>query len=184
MFSQADNTPYLAFIRHLNTRFIIYTDGDTEVVAREGDPANPTTLLTKQQRGAAITSLFNEEKAAMPNALEWLLKSLAAEAIRTESQSLLKAIQSGSADTTDLRRMLSKRAGKTSLLWIPGHHRITGNEEADACAKQAAAVTDGAPRPLSFAAANALIRRTLTDRSPRPLTSWSRPPPQDLRQSA
>ncbi len=110
-------------------------------------------------------------------ALEWLLKSHAAVAIRTDSQSFLKAIQSGSADTADLRCMLSKRAGKTTLFWIPGHYRITGNEEADACAKRAAAVTYGAPRPLSFAAASALIRRTLTDRSLRPLTSWSRPPP-------
>ncbi len=112
----------------------------------------------------------------MRMALEWLLKSPAAATIRTDSQSFLKAIQSGSADTADLRCMLSKRAGNTTLLWIPGHHRIAVNEEADACAKQAAAITDDASRPLSFAAANVLIRRTLTDRSPRPLTSWSRPP--------
>ncbi len=75
--------------------------------------------------------------------------------------SALKAIQIGSADTSDLRRMLNKRAGKTTLLWIPGRHGIAGNEEADACAKQAATIIDGAPRPVSFAAASALIRRTL-----------------------
>ncbi len=71
----------------------------------------------------------------MRMALEWLLPSYAAIAICTGSQSLLKAIQSGSIDTADLRRMLSKRAGKTTLLWIPGHHVIAGNQEADACAK-------------------------------------------------
>ncbi len=59
--------------------------------------------------------------------------------------------------------MLNKRAGKTTLLWIPGHHVIAGNEEAGACAKQAAAITDGAPRPVSFATASTLIRRTPTD---------------------
>ncbi len=58
--------------------------------------------------------------------------------------------------------MLTKRVGKTTPLWIPGHHGITGNEEADACTKQAAAITDGAPRPVSFAAASALIRLTIT----------------------
>ncbi len=99
----------------------------------------------------------------MRMALEWLSPSQAAAAICTDSQSLLKAIQSGSADTVDLRRMLNKRAGKTILLWIPGHQGIAGNEEANACAKQAAAIDDGAPRPISFAAASAFIRRTLTD---------------------
>ncbi len=95
--------------------------------------------------------------------------------ICTDSKSLIKAIQRGSADTADLRSMLSKRAGKTTLPWIPDHRRITGNEEADACAKQAAAIHDGAPRPLSFAAVSALIHRTLADRSPCPLASWSHP---------
>ncbi len=99
----------------------------------------------------------------MRMALEWLSPSHAAAAICTDSQSLLKAIQSGSADTTDLRSMINKRAGKTTLLWIPGHHGIAGNEEADACAKQAVAITDGAHQPVSFAAASALIRRTLTE---------------------
>ncbi len=63
--SQDDTTPYMSFIRHPNARFIIYTDGSAtagtlyggaEMVVTEGDPANPTTLLTKQQRRAAITT--------------------------------------------------------------------------------------------------------------------------------
>ncbi len=95
-----------------------------------GDPANPTTLLTKQQRGAAITSSYDEEKAAMLMALDWHSPSHAAAATCTDSQFFLKAIQSGSADTADLRSMLDKRAGKTTLHWIPGHHGIAGNEEA------------------------------------------------------
>ncbi len=59
--------------------------------------------------------------------------------------------------------MLNKRPGKTTPLWTPGHHGIAGDEEADACAKQAAAINDGAPRPVSFAKASALIRPTLND---------------------
>ncbi len=52
----------------------------------------------------------------MHMALELLLPSHAAAVICTDSQSLLKAIQSGTADFADLRRMLNKRAGKTTLL--------------------------------------------------------------------
>ncbi len=113
----------LSFIRHLHARFITYTVGSASaltlngcagMVVTKGDPVNPTTLLTKQQRGAAFTSSYEKEKAAMCIVLEWLLPSHAAAATCTGSQSLLKAIQNGSADTTDLRRMLNKRAGKTT----------------------------------------------------------------------
>ncbi len=99
----------------------------------------PPPALGKTQATGVYTptSSYDEEKAAMRMALEWLLPSHAAATIFTDNQSLLKVIQSGSADTTDLRRMLNKRAGKTTLLWIPGHHMIAGNAEADACAKQA-----------------------------------------------
>ncbi len=110
--------------------------------------------------------------------------------IASSAQSLLKAIQGGSADTADLRRMLNKRAGKTTLLWTSGHHGIAGNGEAHPCPKQAAAITDGAPQPVSFAAASALIRLKilLFSKIKRLLTylrtSWSQPPPpQGVRQS-
>ncbi len=92
--------------------------------------------------------------------LQWLSQSHAAAAICTDSESLLKVIQSDSAETAE--RMLNKRGGKVTLLWIPGPQGIAGNEEADACAKQAAAITDSAHQPFSFGAASAIIRRTLT----------------------
>ncbi len=83
------------------------------MVASEGDPAKPTTLSTKQQCRAAITSSYDQENAAMRMALEWFLPSHAAKAIFTDNH---RDIQSSSADTADLRRMLNKRAGKTTLL--------------------------------------------------------------------
>ncbi len=109
--SQDDTTPYLSFIRHLNARFIISTNGSatagtqnggTLMVVTEGDPAGPTTLRTKPHRGAAFTSSYDEELAAMRMVLEWLLPSHAATAICTDRQSLLKAIQSDYADTACL----------------------------------------------------------------------------------
>ncbi len=128
----------------------------------EGDPTNTMTLLTKQQRGAAITSSYDEEKAAMRMALEWLSASHTAAAICTDSQSLFKAIQSGSADTADLRSMLNKRTGKTTLLWIPSHHGIAGIEEAGAYSKQAAAIIESALHPVSFPKCPSCGRETET----------------------
>ncbi len=87
--------PYLSFIRGLNARIIIYTDGlataetlngGAGMTVAEVNPANPTTLLTKQQHGAVITSSYDDEKAH-----EWHTPSHAAAAICTDSQSLPRA---------------------------------------------------------------------------------------------
>ncbi len=96
---------------------------------------------------------------------ELLLPSHEAVAICIDSQSLLKAMRSGTAGTSGLRRMLDKRAGNTTLLWILGYHVFFVNVERGACANKAAEISDRAPRPVSFVAASALIRRTLTDAS-------------------
>ncbi len=50
-------------------------NGGAGMVVTEGVPANPTTLLTKQQDCAAITTSYYEEKAAMCMALEWQVAS-------------------------------------------------------------------------------------------------------------
>ncbi len=74
-------------------------------------------------------------------AFEWLLPSYETAAKCTDSQSFLKVIQSGSTDTSDLRRMLEKRADTTTLLWIPVYQWIASNEEVNACATT---IIDGA----------------------------------------
>ncbi len=49
-------------------------------------------LMKKKQYGADITMPYDDEKAVMCMALEWLLSSREVVAICTESKSLLKAI--------------------------------------------------------------------------------------------
>ncbi len=116
------------------------------MVVTAGYPANPTTLLTKQQRGAAVTSSYDEEKAAM----------------RTDSQSLLKAIQSSSTDTAVLRSMLNKQErppysgsqATTGLLLMRRWTPVLSKRQ-----QLPTVIPDQTPSPQ-------LIRRTLTDPPP------------------
>jgi hypothetical protein len=41
------------------------------------------------------------------------------------------------AKTRKIRQLMDKRKGNVTLCWVPGHARITGNEETDKEAKRA-----------------------------------------------
>ncbi len=83
-----------------------------------GDPVDPTTLLRSHLLGAAFTSSFAEEAAAMQLALEWSTTNHPEHSLTicTDSQSLLKAIERRSPVTHHLRALLNARPGLTTLL--------------------------------------------------------------------
>ncbi len=70
-----------------------------------GGPAAPTILHQSHLRGAAFTSSFAEESAAMQVAMEWAISNHPEHLliICTVSQSLLKAIERRSPVTHHLR---------------------------------------------------------------------------------
>ncbi len=144
------------------------------MVAAVGDPADPVIIHTSKARGAELTSSYEEEKASLLLALDWARANCPTEriSIYSDSQSLLKSIQSGAHDTQSIRQRLDNRQGPITLIWVPGHKGIPVNEAADKLAKAAATATDTPPRPISFATAKALIRCTVTEPPPnRPQTA-------------
>ncbi len=91
-------------IRLLPGQLTVYTDGSATVGTNDGgagvivtcdDPADPTILRQSHLHGAAFTSSFAEEAAAMQIALEWATANYPENSITicTDSQSLLKAIE-------------------------------------------------------------------------------------------
>ncbi len=99
------------------------------MVATVGDRADPVITHTPKARGAELASSYEEEKAALPLALDWARANCPTERllILSDSQSLLKAIRSDAHDTQSVRQRLDIREGPTSLIWVTGHKGIPGH---------------------------------------------------------
>ncbi len=87
------------------------------------DPTDPTILHWSHLRGAAFTSSFAEESAAMQPTLEWVTTNHAGHSLTicTDSHSLPMAIERRSPVTHHLRPLLNARLGLTTILWVPSH---------------------------------------------------------------
>ncbi len=121
--STGTTTDSLQTIRLLAGQLTGYTDGSKRagtkddgagVIVTCGDPADPTILHRCHLRGAAFTSSFAEEAAAMQIALEWANHPEHSLPICTDSQSLLKAIERRSPVTHHIRSLLNARPAPTT----------------------------------------------------------------------
>ena len=110
---------------------------------------------------------------ALELALEWLVSRTVAGQrclICSDSKAALAALDSGSpgvgSNLSYVRQLLGQVRSTVLLQWVPGHCGLLGNEWADQAAKEAAADRAGEPRPVSWAAAKALIDRAIVDPPP------------------
>ncbi len=65
-----------------------------------------------------------------------------------------------------MQKPQQQQPGPTNLLWIPRHKGIPANEPADTTPNAADLTNRDPPRPISYASARSLIRRTFTDPPP------------------
>lgn len=157
---------------------IIYTDGSASAGTKDGGAAaiiactNLEAPVASERillRGAAHTSSFEEELAAMISAVRWCVEHQSPATrivIATDSQSLCQALLGHSPVVDELKGMLDLCCGSISIQWIPGHADIPGNEMADMDAKKAATICNDPPRGTSFRGVLPAINNAIADAPP------------------
>ena len=91
----------------------------------------------------AHTSVFSSELFAIDKAIYYALTSRHhSTVIFSDSMSALQAIESGRTDTNEIQGNIINKLNSCRksfcLVWVPGHSRIRGNEQADMLARSAA----------------------------------------------
>ena len=157
---------------------VIYTDGSCKdgtenggaaAVITTGSARYPVELEVLQKKGNKYTCSYDEEKAAMNLALDWMLEnSRSSDAIIcSDSQSLIISIESRQANVSDIVSKLQQLKGRVTIQWVPGHSNIPGNEMADKYAKAIAQNGEPTTSPLSYNTAKAIIRKEIKDPPPK-----------------
>jgi ribonuclease HI len=135
-----------------NLFFKIYTDGSKDSMERVGTSFYiPELDIGKNYRLPDSTSVFGAELSAIKDSLEWIQQNRVQTENReilicTDSLSAIQAIKFKKKKINICNEIInlinSDRSKSITLLWIPGHVGIQGNEIADRLAKTACSLVD------------------------------------------
>ena len=137
----------MAKIRSFTTEVTIYTDGSTDELQERGgagvfiEDAMGLPMLEASFPAGKLCSSYTGECVAMLRALEWLQERRLSSLVCTDSLSLHSALSQNDFRDRDpwlkeVKKMLLTTPEEVTLLWIPSHCDVPGNERADALAKE------------------------------------------------
>ena len=133
-------------IGSFDTEAVIYTDGSTSGQQEDGGAGvlimdgNGRSLFEASFPAGKLCSSYTGECVAMLRALEWLQENPMTSLICTDSLSLQSALAQNNWKDRDpwlkeIKQILFTLEEPVTLLWIPSHCDIPGNEKADELAK-------------------------------------------------
>lgn len=120
----------------------IYTDGSQTSTGTSCAYTIPSHHLVKSYRLNKLCSIYVAEQYAIYQALNQIQRrKIKKSCIVTDSKSALNSLENGknclSLLTIQLHQELTENHYEIKYIWIPSHHGILGNEQADRAAKEA-----------------------------------------------
>ena len=120
-------------------------------------------MFAAQYPAGELCSSFQAECIAMEKALDWVAENAGDCAVITDSKSMWMALKSDNWKEKDhhlaeIKNKVNEISSKITLLWVPSHCKIPGNDRADELANQGAKL-DQQGVPVSCKIVKARIRR-------------------------
>ena len=157
-------------IATLDKEIHIYTDGSTDHNQENGGSGvfierDGAVLYEESFPAGQLCSSYTGESVALMKALEWIEENAneAEVLICTDSRSLQDALKENSWKDTDpwlklIKQQIMRTRAQISLLWLPSHCEVEGNERADELAKKGAAMCQS-NIPVTHSIVKAKIRQ-------------------------
>jgi len=156
-------------INSLACQITIFTDGSTDHKQENGGAGIYIEDNRSGERHELIfpagewCSSFGAECKAMAEALKWLTANLDDAVICTDSLSMHSALMSNDWRNktnliVEIKRRVKEIGKRITLLWIPAHCDLLGNDRADDLAKQGSKMRQD-DTPVTFEIAKARINR-------------------------